>query len=70
MATPNKLRKLIGNQTPYAWLKDQLELHNTIAAVAAQNKITTAALYKMISDEEFVIVQRVLKKAKKEETSA
>jgi hypothetical protein len=69
MATPNKLRKLIGNQTAYAWLSEQLKLHNNIAGVANANEVTTAALYKLISDEEMAIVQRVLKKVKKEETA-
>lgn len=67
MATPNKLRTAIGNKTPYRWLNDELDKHHTIAGVAEANRVTTSAIYKLIKDEELVIIQRVLKNPSKQQ---
>jgi hypothetical protein len=62
MAKPNTLRELVGKKTAYQWLSEQLALYHTITEVARHNKVSSSAIYKLINDEDMVIVQRVLKK--------
>lgn len=70
MAKPNTLRGLMGNKTPHQWLSEQLALYHTITEVARRNKVTSSAIYKLINDEDMVIVQRVLKTNTKVELEA